>query len=478
MSRGSHCQGIRRTLGLALLVFLLSACQGLDTQPQTPNAVSHNVFALPSLVAGIEENNIDPQNAVEHYRQLGVSWIRRNGLLWSAVEPSPGERRWEAMAALERELARYDEANFAVILIVRSTPTWAQATPGSSCGAIQPEQLSAFAEFMYDVVKRYSAPPFNVHTWELWNEPDVDPALVQPNSVFGCWGDATSPRYGGEAYAEMLQAVYPRIKAADPGAQVLVGGLLLDCDPFNPPETSPGSGNMKDCSASRFLEGVLENGGGAYFDGISFHAYDFYFGTPGQYGNLNWNSTWETTGPVAGAKASYIREMLARYGVAGKFLMNTEQALLCGSGAEETCQSEAYQRTKAGYVAQSYAGAVAEGLTANIWFSLKGWRGSGLVDSDLNPLPAYTAYQVAAHEIGAANFVRQLDIYPGVRVMGFEQAGDAIWLLWAVDGQTHQVRLPAPPTRIRDLYGQDLPLTMEIEVGAEPLYVRWHNLAP
>ena len=37
------------------------------------------------------------------------------------------------------------------------------------------------------------------------------------------------PYYGGGYYAEMLKIVYPQIKAADPEAQILIGGLLLFC---------------------------------------------------------------------------------------------------------------------------------------------------------------------------------------------------------------------------------------------------------
>ena len=71
----------------------------------------------------------------------------------------------------------------------------------------------------------------------------------------------------------MLKVAYPQIKAADPQAQVLVGGLLLDCDP------RPGAGcslTAQNAIPPKFLEGILRNNGGPYFDGVSFHAYDFY----------------------------------------------------------------------------------------------------------------------------------------------------------------------------------------------------------
>ena len=51
----------------------------------------------------------------------------------------------------------------------------------------------------------------------------MDPKLVDPDSVFGCWGDNDDDYYGGGYYADMLKMVYPAVKSADPQAQVLIG---------------------------------------------------------------------------------------------------------------------------------------------------------------------------------------------------------------------------------------------------------------
>jgi hypothetical protein len=57
------------------------------------------------------------------------------------------------------------------------------------------------------------------------------------------------------------------LKAANPQARILTGSLLLDCDPFHGPEG-------RDCSSAHFLEGILQAGGRAYFDGVAFQAAD------------------------------------------------------------------------------------------------------------------------------------------------------------------------------------------------------------
>ena len=118
----------------------------------------------------------------------------------------------------------------------------------------------------------------------------------------------------------------------------------------------------------RFPYVVGENGGGAFFDGVSFHAYDYYYYEPGQYGNLNWHSSWNETGPVLVAKTRYLKNLLAEYGAGEKHLLNTEVGILCGTtGKEDVCLTETFDNTKAYYLAQAYALALSEGLQANLW---------------------------------------------------------------------------------------------------------------
>jgi hypothetical protein len=417
---------------------------------------------------GVEINGV---NDLDQAADLGAHWIRRNALIWHRVEPEEGLQNWETLEGLEREMITASEKGQDVILIVRGTPNWAQSVPGYFCGPILQEKLSAFAAFMADAVDRYSVPPYNVKYWEFGNEPDVAPQLVHPESVFGCWGDMEDEFYGGRYYAEMLKAAVPAMKAVDPQAQVLVGGLLLDCDPINPPETSPGSAEFRDCTPSRFLEGILENGGGDYFDGVSFHGYDHYLGSLGQYFNPGWHSSWDTTGPTASSKTHYLRGLLNHYGFGDKYLINTETALVCGStGKEEPCLAHEFELTKAYYLVQSYAGALAHNLKANIWYSVRGWRGSGLVKDD-QLTPAYAAYQFVVEKLEGVAFVRQIRDYPNV--MGYEYLDDnkLIWVLWSLNEDSHSVDLPRPPHAVYNVFGEPLGISQEVVVTLVPVYI-------
>jgi len=418
-------------------------------------------------VPGIELDSIN-SSALDLVVQAGAYWVRRNALQWSMIEPAEGDRNWEAASALEAELEAASKKGLQMILIVNSTPGWAQKTPGFFCGPVAPEKLAAFSRFLADAVKRYSAPPYNVKYWELGNEPDIDPSFVPPDSLYGCWGDKTDVFYGGGYYAEMLKQVYPQIKAANSQAQVLVGGLLMDCDPVAPPEG-------KDCTPSLFLEGILRSGGGDFFDGVSFHAYDYY-DSAFEYGNPNWNSNWDSTGPVVIAKARYIRSLLVAYQQPDKLLMNTEAGLICAKTDDDpVCLSEEFGLTKSYYIAQLNTTALAEGLNANIWYSLTGWRGTGLVDPSGKPIPAFDAFRENAAVLDGATSIRAVNDIEGIRGFELIRPGERVWILWSIDGKEHLTDLKEKPASVWNVFGNPLEAGGQITIARRPVYILWQT---
>jgi len=408
--------------------------------------------------------------------ESGGIWSRFDGFRWDLLEPvrtDPPTYKWQALN--EDGLENITSDNTLVIGIVLLSPEWAQKYPGIACGPFAEDALDRFGSFMQEIVYWYSQPPFNVKYWELGNEPDIYSAYVLPDSGYGCWGEPDDEYFGGRYYADMLKIAYPSIKEADPESQVLIGGLMLDCDPDDPPENQ--NGELRDCTSSKFLEGILENGGGDYFDGVSFHAYDYYYGSLGYYGNANWHSSWNSTGPVLSAKTKYLRDLLERYGYADKQLLNTEVALICGStGNEDFCKTQEFEKTKANYVVQAYSIAIAENLQANVWYSLNGWRRSGLVQrNELTPYPAYTAFQFATERFTDIRYLGMVDMYPGIQGYRFEGEDTRFWVLWALDDDTHEITLPHIPDAVFDSLGNVIPLDVDLTVTLEPLYVVWNK---
>ncbi len=443
-----------------------------------------------NTIFGVEtqERMLTGQNlGFEEIVAAQVTWVRRNAVFWADVEPTKGSRDWSVLADLEEELIEADQKGIKVILIVRRTPTWAQKYAGFYCGPIKQSEMQTFGDFMYELVARYSKPPYNVRYWEIWNEPDAPPDLANPpdDRVFGCWGEPGDFYYGGGYYAEALKAAYPRIKAADPNAVVLVGGLLMDCKPGlqicdDKDGNPPGEPNTR--YMSNFLEGILEAGGGPYFDGVSFHAYDFYGdldpNTPqiglGIYSNPNWGSYWYNGGPVVNAKTQFLKQVLAQYGYSSKLLFNTETGVVCGStGNEPDCETSDYEMTKAYYVPQTYAAALAQGIAGNVWYSLFGWQGSELLDSSLSPLPAYTALSFARKELANAAYVSPASVPSGVRGYEFLVGGKKVWVVWSEDGNDHSLTLPSTPTGVYDSLGNAQAATNPLNVtfSGGPLYI-------
>lgn len=419
-------------------------------------------FPPPPPQFGVQMHAITDSHGLTRAVEGNVHWVRFNAFPWDQIEPvrtDPPTYNWDAVD--EESLRNAAESGMTVIGVVKFTPEWAQKYSGSYCGPIRDDALDEFAQFMGELVSRYSAPPYNVRYWELGNEPDA--AVIYNRRAFGCWGEEGEPYYGGQYYAEMLRAAYPAIKAADSQSQVLIGGLLLYCDPTNPPEG-------EDCLPSRFLEGILVNGGGDYFDIVSFHGYPFYDGTLQMDEHF---PSWEARGGVVLGKVDFLEEVMASYGV-DKPLILTEGALTCPEWSS-LCNppgSDFYE-AQADYVVWLFVRNWANGLLGTTWYTLEGpgYRYSGLLDADQEPRPAYDAFAFLTDELDGASYTDAVTQHPALRGYEFMASGKRIWVLWAPDEQPHTITLPAGVLGVYDKYGNDItPTGDELEVN-HPVYV-------
>jgi hypothetical protein len=104
---------------------------------------------------------------------------------------------------------------------------------------------------------------------------------------------------------------------------------------------------------------------------------------------------------------------------------------------------------------------------------LLGWRNSGLLNTDLTPRPAYTAYQFTRAEMGDAVFQRLVSDYSGVRIYEFWHHDHYIWLAWSLDGNDHAITLPFTPLEMYDFLGTPLPASSSLTVSLAPLFIEW-----
>jgi len=467
-----------RKIILVLFSCLIIASFFLQPRQQIVNAQTNPQYALylPLIIKdrgqtlfGVEVGSFDDSIA-DKAQDAQVTWIRMNGLIWSDIQPNnSSEYLWQNAAGIEQELIKASQRKLQTVLIVRSTPRWAQLKNGSYCGPIKQDKLADFARFMAEVVKRYSAPPYNVWHYELWNEPDVDPSLVPGDSVFGCWGNNNDTYYGGGYYAEMLKAVYPAVKSINPGVKIVLGGLLLDCDP----RVGDGGCGTHDTKPPKFFEGVLRNNGAAYFDLISFHGYPTYNLSSSPIEAEKNFSTWKNAGGVVAGKIDYLRFLMSNYGV-DKGLIHTEGALLLPNGkTPEDVGVDAYQQAKADYVVWLYARNWVLDIKGTTWYTLNGpgWRYGGLLDANQNPLPAYNALKYMTERLNDYKYSKEITLENGVFGFEFIKGNTKIWIVFTPDNNARTINKPAGFSEALDPFGNAVTSTDTTITITRPTYI-------
>ncbi len=447
---------------------------------------SHPVVYLPLIISsnpspfGVESSTPLEQGTTLYTRtvELGVRWVRLNRISWRLLQPTQGGQiQWENLAAFEDELRALRAAGLRPIVIVDDYPLW--ATLGRSgidgqpayCDALKDEAFDDFARFLQALVSRYKSPEFDVHDWELGNEPDVDPALVPSTSPFGCWGDAEDPYYGGERYGRMLAAVAEVIKAEDPTARIWIGGLLLD----RPETNQPGRGKPE-----LFLEGILRAGGAPHFDTVAYHAYTVYAGQRYDY-DLK-NNPWTSWGGSVLGKARYLQEVLARYG-ADKPLFLNETGLACPD-YYDWCQDpdDRFFQAQADHLVRSFVRGLSGDVHGFIWYTVNGpgWRHTGLLDADGSPKPVYTAYQVLIRQLRHRRYAGKANYGDGIEGYTFCEGWEhlkCIDVVWAIEDEVLTASVPQDQF-LSALNRDGAPLapaieggSYQIQVGFDPVYI-------
>jgi hypothetical protein len=208
---------------------------------------------------------------------VGVRIIRKT-MYWNTIETTTEAGKYD-----EKALAAWDETvklcarhGITLLVIVHGNP------PGVNFEHRQ-DGYVRFAHFMTDMARRYPT----VRYWELWNEMDVG-----FTDLFGA-GKDVAPLERGKMYAEMLKLAYPAIRAANPEAWILTGGIA---EPWGD-----------------FTRGIYEGGGREFFDIMNVHTY----GVP----------LW---GSFLG-RGMACRAIMTRYGDADKPMWNTEFGIDAGN---------------------------------------------------------------------------------------------------------------------------------------------------
>ena len=178
--------------------------------------------------AGVNLNGLAPGNLSEA-SAIGAHWVRVFAT-WPDLEPSPGVHSAFWLSQYDRLLGSLPKGTHAIVAFV-DAPSWES---GSAASNAPPSNPADYARILHFVAQRWAG---HVAAYEIWNEEDA-PLW---------WAGGPDPA----AYTHLLQAAYPAVKSADPGAKVVLGGL---------------TGNDYN-----FLQGVYRAGGKGYFDAVGVH---------------------------------------------------------------------------------------------------------------------------------------------------------------------------------------------------------------
>ncbi len=358
--------------------------------------------------------------------QSHIGWARLE-LRWNQVEPNRNQWDWGGTDLLVNS---YAPKQMNLLGLLGYSVAWANGGSGNATVFGPPQDMDAWEAYVRATVSRYKD---RIHSWEIWNEPDV--------AMFWNGQDGGDP----VVYQQVLQRAYRAIKSVDPNATVMNGGL---------------TGTER---GANFLNTLINNGGGSYLDAVAFHGYV-------ENGSVDSLFYYNVIWPL-------IRQ--ARQN-ANKPLWITEYGWSSGSSGGSSAGSEAAQEN---LIARQFSMLFDLGDVAHVFiFQFKDPNNQpnffGLTRPDATTKPAYTAVSTIAGRLIGLQFQEHLDTgITGLWVQRFSNASRTVDVVWS-QPNTQTVSLPVTATSVtiwhmngssesKTVSGGHLTLT----VGTDPVLV-------
>jgi hypothetical protein len=239
---------------------------GGNNRPQ-PNAPIDT-----NAIAGLEADQLGISTGVQLFREdpskidadmagmkaLGARWVR-TALRWDTVEKRGADQDdWSAPDRIVADAAR---DGLQLIFDLTGTPRWARAAGAKP--AEFPPDLHTYATFAGKVAQRYRG---KVAAYELGNEPNHVKTFATPDP---------------KLYVDVLRFTYPLVKAADPHALVLTGGI-------------GGEGGKGVLGGDDYISALYRDGAKGFFDGIAYHPYTYPLTPSDDGGQRGWSRMLNT----------------------------------------------------------------------------------------------------------------------------------------------------------------------------------------
>jgi hypothetical protein len=288
---------------------------------------------------------------LEQMKSIGITSVRVDASWYWGQPTEGGPFNW---APLDQVVASLQQVGLSVDLDINQTPSWAGISTAGGSSWAQPASAAAFATWAGAVAARYDSK--GVQLFEIWNEPNL----------VGSWEPAPDPA----AYTADLKAAYAAIKAVDPSATVISGGL------------APAANTSTSYDPRTFLQDMYADGAGGSFDGVGDHPYS-YPATPDEFETWSGWSLMDQTSPS-------LRSIMAANGDSDKKIWITEFGAptidsSVGDSGESTDLVEAIDQAKS----TSWIGS----LYIYTWedVTTDASNGFGVLNTDGSQKPAYSA---------------------------------------------------------------------------------------
>lgn len=346
---------------------------------------------------GIYPERYSPQElsqALQLAKEAGVRWTRVD-MNWPNVEPEKGEFAWERWDAIIDSVSNH---GIQMLGLLAYQPGWL-----SPNAPVTNEERALFANYVYEVVKRYKE---KIHYWEIWNEPNG--------------GSFWRPKSNVADYANLLIASYNEAKKADPQCVILAPGVShIDRD---------------------FIRGIYEQGGGEFFDVLSVHPY-----SQAPDVTLVWdvNAAKSIMRTFGKEKAIWVTEV----------------------GWSTHAKGGVSEETQSANLVRAYLQSLALGIHNIMWYDFRddgtdifySEHNFGILRRNLSPKPAYYALKTLTARL--EGMVYRGDIFnPKGRLRGllFSGKDKALLALWSVKGLREvTLNVGSKQVRIMDIFGNE-----------------------
>lgn len=168
------------------------------TEPAT--AASEFAYGWNVAVRGDEGGTEHNEKTIAAVKDSGFGWVRFQ-LEWSQFERA--DNQWDPLP-IDRLVDQFSAEGVNILLVVAKAPDWALDPSGNTLLA----DYGQFTELMQFVSQRYAG---KVEAWEIWNEQNL------ATEVNGTVRVAD--------YVDLLKAGFEGVRAGDPNARVVFGGL-------------------------------------------------------------------------------------------------------------------------------------------------------------------------------------------------------------------------------------------------------------